>query len=192
MCCFSPLHPMSLATYCVLLHNLWYFFWSDSLTFFCFNFLEPGLRNKRKAQIAVETALVNASSYKDSLSTTSLINSRLVSAASEEMSNILELMKKRGRTDCPQVVHLHPQKIGCYQGCLTYSSTASSSWRDWGNSLKVFGPSPGNFWFCKKSIKIFSASWGLWFPEFLLEGSRQACEIRVSCWTEWLQPAWLV
>ena len=44
---------------------------------------------KEKLKLRVETALVNVISYRDLLSIDSLVNSCLVSATSEEMSNIL-------------------------------------------------------------------------------------------------------
>ena len=55
---------------------------------------------KEKPKLRVEIALVNASLYRDLLSIDSLINSHLVSAASQEMSNILDRMKNRSGTDC--------------------------------------------------------------------------------------------
>lgn len=57
-------------------------------------------RIKGKPELRVETAVVNASSYKDLLSIDNLVNSRLVPEASKEMSGILDQMKKRGHIDC--------------------------------------------------------------------------------------------
>lgn len=55
---------------------------------------------KEKVKLQVETMLVNVSSYRDMLSIDSLVNSHLVSTASEEISNILDQIKKHGLTDC--------------------------------------------------------------------------------------------
>lgn len=55
---------------------------------------------KGKPELQVETTVVNASSNKDLLSIDNLVNSCLVPRASEEMSGILEQMKKCGRIDC--------------------------------------------------------------------------------------------
>lgn len=55
---------------------------------------------KEKLKLRVKTALVNTISHRDLLSIDSLVNSRLISATSQEMSNILNQMKKHSRTDC--------------------------------------------------------------------------------------------
>lgn len=65
---------------------------------------------KGKPELRVETAVVNASSYKDLLSIDNLVNSRLVPGASEEMSGILEQMKKCGRIDCAPSSSSAPSK----------------------------------------------------------------------------------
>lgn len=65
---------------------------------------------KGKPELRVETAVVNASSYKDLLSIDNLVNSRLVPGASEEMSGILEQMKKHGRIDCAPSSSSAPSK----------------------------------------------------------------------------------
>ena len=61
----------------------------------------------------VDTTLVNASLYRDLLSIDSLVNSRLVPATFEEMSNILDQIKKRSHTDCaPSNSSTPPKKSG--------------------------------------------------------------------------------
>lgn len=68
---------------------------------------------KEKPKLRVETTLVNASLYRDLLSIDSLVNSRLVPATSEEMSNILDQIKKRSHTDCaPSNSSIPPKKSG--------------------------------------------------------------------------------
>lgn len=54
---------------------------------------------KKKPELHVETTLANASSYRDLLSINNLVNSDIVSSTSEDMSSILERMKKCSRTD---------------------------------------------------------------------------------------------
>lgn len=64
---------------------------------------------KDKQKLQVETTLVNASSYRDLLSIVYLINSHLIYVV-EDMSSILDRMKKCGRTDCAMSSSSDPPK----------------------------------------------------------------------------------
>lgn len=59
--------------------------------------------------MGVETTLFNASSYRDMLSIDNQVNSHLVSKA-EDMSSILDCIKKRGRTNCVLTSSSTPSK----------------------------------------------------------------------------------
>lgn len=64
---------------------------------------------KDKQKLQVETTLVNATSYRDLLSIDCLINSNLISVV-EDMSSILDWMKKCDRTDCAPSSSSDPPK----------------------------------------------------------------------------------
>lgn len=65
---------------------------------------------KEKPELHVETALANASSYRDLLSINNLVNSHLIYGTSEDMSSILERMKKCSRTDYTPSSSIAPLK----------------------------------------------------------------------------------
>lgn len=64
---------------------------------------------KDKQKLQVETTLVNVISYRDLMSIDCLINSHIISVV-EDMSNILDRMKKCGRTDCAPSSSSDPPK----------------------------------------------------------------------------------
>lgn len=64
---------------------------------------------KDKQKLQVETTLVNVISYRDLMSIDCLINSHIISVV-EDMSNILDRMKKCSRTDCAPSSSSDPPK----------------------------------------------------------------------------------
>lgn len=71
---------------------------------------------KEKPKLKIETALVNASSYIDFLSIDSLVRSHLLPEA-EEMSSILDQMKKCSHTDyAPNSSFALPMKLSISKG----------------------------------------------------------------------------
>lgn len=71
---------------------------------------------KEKPKLKVETALVNTSSYRDFLSIDSLVRSHLLPEV-EEMSSILDQIKKCSHTDCaPSSSFAPPRKSSISKG----------------------------------------------------------------------------